>query len=126
MGEYIETEGGGGSATSQFERNLPIIEEMLQKSVVGSAATSVSNSEEVLNPYRLKGRENQSSRTAKNSYLGNRHDYEYYRHLKKVYSFWNVLLPSISPPILQFNPTNTSVERSGREIDIYGKNIVKD
>lgn len=74
---------------SVFEENLEEIEKLLEKDY-GLRPPSYSNQ---VNSYREVAPDFQ---TKKASYLVNRIDYVAHKKLKEVYSFWNILIPSMT------------------------------
>ncbi|XP_055855583.1 pyrethroid hydrolase Ces2e [Episyrphus balteatus] len=78
--------------TFPFEKNLVEIEKLLEKK--SNAGLSRPNRNE-FNPYEL-GPSALDSQQPRASYVMSQQDNTYFYHLKKVYSFWNILLPNIA------------------------------
>ncbi|XP_055386791.1 cholinesterase 2 [Condylostylus longicornis] len=99
-----------------LEKNFAEIEEMLHKDT-GNLEPSPT-SREISNPYDLNKID--TKQRVKSTYVINRQDYEYFSRLKKVYSFWNVLLPSIYQ---SNNYQNNNIDTTSIN-DRNGKNII--
>ncbi|XP_055907115.1 cocaine esterase [Eupeodes corollae] len=102
--------------TFPFERNLPEIEKLLaRKSILGLSRPNRND----FNPYEL-GPSALDSQQSRASYMMNHQDNTYFYHLKKVYSFWNILLPNMAhSPLDRYNiSTNDALSQRMRFLEV--------